>query len=164
MSRVTQYNAAVTRVAGGCKVLADYRRLTTGTLAGALTLLPTPEQEEADRLEAVVDDLRSSTMAGDPVHVQFKSAGLYGRFRWGGRLRARDAVFASTNISTGDPMFTEREGFVVVPKKDVVVTAGHRHLFFGSARNATFHFGDRRMQGTILPDALEHYTRWKQSP
>jgi len=42
---------------------------------------PTPEQEEADRLDAVIDDVRSSTMASDPAHGQFKTAGLFGRFQ-----------------------------------------------------------------------------------
>jgi hypothetical protein len=156
--------AAFATIAGGLHVFADYRRLNTGDLAGALTTPPTPAQEAADRWDAEIEDLRSSTMASDPAHVQFKTAGLFGRFDWDGRLRLTDALFASTNRSHGDPMFAEREASVVVPKGDVTIKAGHRHLFFGSSRNASFHIGDRHMHGTIRPDALERYTRWKQSP
>lgn len=151
-------------MAGAWHVLVDYRRLTRGDLAGALTTPPTPQQLAADQLDDVVDNVRSSTMASDPNRVEFSTADFFSWSTWQGRLRKKDAILSFKRDIDGMlyRTVTASPRFEVVPKANLEITPGRKRLFRASFK-AKFYLGDRQLKGVITKESLDRYTRWKTS-
>jgi hypothetical protein len=147
----------------GCQVVSSYWRVTKGDLADAPALPPGAEEVKEEQLEDLVEDIRTSTMAGDPDHVEFTTADLFHRLVWDGRFRQADVVLCSNDgtrpFGTG---FASAATSVIVARADFEIVV-KRRVLLGRSLKARFHIGDRALNGTISGEALDRYSRWKQS-
>ena len=93
-------------------------------------------------------------MFTSPDRLTFSTRSWFDRRMWDGLLRTADAVFLSTD--------SKAEELVVVAKADIEI-ATDPPAYGGSALDAHIRIGTRRYKGRMSPDALDRFSRWKQS-